>query len=712
MLVSVHALRAAQEAALEKEQLAAQRAAALAAPVRLRGRSAPGAPPRPPQPMPRLYADGSRKCSPPPLPRPGGGPLACEAAAAGLACVFPFLWRGSWRRSCAEAGGRCAARVDARGRAVALTDCAGECPGGGELRCAGFDPPAAPAQPCAAADAADATGVCRCKAAGAEAAWGAPVPGGAAAPGRCDAACADAALDLMSLAHSAAQLDNASGGSGDATEGLSAAALAQTVRAGCATAAPADATDLEAWRRFADLLPPDGAVLPLWCGRGVAIMAGSADTLPQALVTVALMRGTLNSTLPVEIWRAPDEAAPLPEGLRSALSRLGVALRTVPRDFSSGAGESELFSLKPAVALLSSFDSVLLLDADAVPLVSPAQIIALRPPGASAVFWPDFWTLLHDAAIWDAVGGWPHGSVRYAPSQDSGVMVVCKSCGGWRPLAVAAFINYHAGVYYPAIYRGHWQERVCRARKCAQGHDVPGAGDKDTFQVAWHALGQQAVMMPPAAVAGPMLPKRGHVCGTAFLQRDTARRIVVLHHNSNKFWWRDFAAGLWVKWRGGLGISHVASYANDSAAFQADGTNDWRAVTYGDRPDAGRQSVPPVSRWCIVYRGNVLVDTLADAVGWDPEDALLTYLHQYYSAPWMVDWASSVPSALEELAQCAVRRGWIAPEEAELRPGEARNAVIDGLGRRAGAGVISFLQGLSDRRLLRRCNSAAPAGRG
>ena len=206
-----------------------------------------------------------------------------------------------------------------------------------------------------------------------------------------------------------------------------------------------------------------------------------------------------------------------------------------------------------------------------MPLVDPLEIFQIRRNNTSAVFWPDLWTLLNDAKIWDAVGGWPFPDPKIAASQESGIMVVCKSCGAWRPLALAFYFNFHESVYYPAMYFGHFRERGCR--KCGRGHSVPGIGDKDTFQIAWIALKEGFKMMPPASLGGTLLPQRELVCGTSFLHRSNEDRFIALHHNSNKWWWKDFESGRWASHHNGLLLTHYSSYEVNEAAFRADGVN-------------------------------------------------------------------------------------------------------------------------------------------
>ena len=285
--------------------------------------------------------------------------------------------------------------------------------------------------------------------------------------------------------------------------------------------------------------------------------------------------------------------------MKAALYQLGVMVRTLPPEAKSPT-LSDMFSLKPAVVLASSFDEVLFLDADSVcthshslchtttthpplhmphpsqlPLVDPLEIFQIRDPQESAVFWPDLWTLLWDAKIWEAIGGWPFGDARHAPSQESGLMVVCKSCGGWKPLALAFYFNYHNNVYYNAMYFGHYLEKSCRSNKCTRGHSVPGIGDKDTFQIAWIALKAKYTMMPPAALGGTMLPAKELVCGTSFLHFNKNNRMIALHHNSNKWWWKDFSSGRWTQNKNGLLLTHYSAYSSPTLAWRADGVNVW-----------------------------------------------------------------------------------------------------------------------------------------
>ena len=241
------------------------------------------------------------------------------------------------------------------------------------------------------------------------------------------------------------------------------------------------------------------------------------------------------------------------------------------------------------------------------------------------------------------MGGWPFEG-KHAPSQESGLMVICKSCGAWRALALSFFFNYHASTFYPAIYTGHYDEKWCGRSTCTRGgrnyHIMPGMGDKDTFQIAHMALNVSFKMMASSALGGPLLSKRGLVCGTTIIHRGTDKSMIALHHNSNKWSWHDFASGLWDATP--VFPTHASIFRNESDAFHSDGQNEWDSITYSWREDAGRQPTPPGTRWCIVYKGSTFVSQISDTLGFSIEKVLGSYYVNLYSTPWLIEWIDSM----------------------------------------------------------------------
>eukprot|EP01059_Diplonema_ambulator_P005551 TRINITY_DN152_c0_g3_i2.p1 TRINITY_DN152_c0_g3~~TRINITY_DN152_c0_g3_i2.p1 ORF type:complete len:740 (+),score=211.98 TRINITY_DN152_c0_g3_i2:618-2837(+) len=618
----------------------------------------------------------------------------------GRKCIFPFQVGGVWRTNCDL--GVCAVKVDALSRAIEMANCSSSTYIRGPLKCTHISdtsncrgPGGADASPCSHLLGGKAiAGICHCSGTfnGQQYTVNKHIGCETAMVATCSEICATLEENSMSAAHSASKLSEEP----DVITRL--AEIANTYK-------PASSTDLTAWNAYADVAQELQNYTSQWCGKGIAIMAGSVNTLPQALATVSFLRDHLRSTIPVEIWQTKEEESNHSHDFLRALTQLSVSIRSLPQAAKSERSH-EMFALKPAVVLASSFDTVLLLDADSIPLVDPAQLMDMRTPNVSAVFWPDFWTLLWDANIWSAVGGWPFGEQRNVASQDSGLMVVCKSCGGWKPLALAFYFNYYSDVYYYAIYNGHWQEQMCRDGNCVLGHDVPGAGDKDTFQVAWLALNEPYTMLIPASICGAMLPKRNLVCGSSFIHRNHLHEGIALHHNSNKWWWGDFIAGRWTHWRTGLHLKHVSSFMNHSEAYFADGMNDWRSVTYSTRGDAGKQNPPPGARWCLIYRGQVRTQRLTEDLGWDIEQVLVEYYTKLYSTPWMVEWAT-LQSGASGLASCVKGLKWATEKWLKTASDEdVRNTAISHM-TDLGLGSVPYLQSHSDASLVRMCRGVA-----
>jgi hypothetical protein len=197
-------------------------------------------------------------------------------------------------------------------------------------------------------------------------------------------------------------------------------------------------------------------------GRGIVICAGGARLFTCAWVCIALVRGKLGCTLPIEVWHlGPQEMGP---AMRSLLEELGAQ----PVDAFEVAKRHQVqclggWELKAYAMMHSRFREVLFLDADNVPVKDPSCLFdrsEFRETGA--VFWPDIVRLARTNAIW-AASGLPYFE---GASLESGQMLLDKSrC--WRALSLAHWINQHSDEFYEILY-----------------------GDKDTFLIAWLLLGQ------------------------------------------------------------------------------------------------------------------------------------------------------------------------------------------------------------------------------
>jgi hypothetical protein len=156
------------------------------------------------------------------------------------------------------------------------------------------------------------------------------------------------------------------------------------------------------------------------------------------------------------------------------------------------------WELKAYAALHSSFEEVLSLDADNVPVRDPTYLFDSPEFAATgAVFWPDFGRLGPDRAIW-RICEVPY---RDEPEFESGQMLIHKRrC--WRPLQLAMHLNEHSDFYYRFIH-----------------------GDKETFHMAWRMLGAEYAMVPYPVESLP----------TAMCQHDFKGRRVFQHRNGCKW---------------------------------------------------------------------------------------------------------------------------------------------------------------------------------
>ncbi len=231
-------------------------------------------------------------------------------------------------------------------------------------------------------------------------------------------------------------------------------------------------------------------------GRGIVICGGGFKYFPCAWVCINMLR-RVGCQLPVQLWHFGEKECD--DSMRGLLQPLGVEcvdalqVRKVhPANIMRG------WPLKPYSILYSSFDEVLFLDADNVPIVDPAFLFTTpQYKEMGAVFWPDYGRLAPDRAIWDLCGV----EYRDEPEFESGQIVVNKErC--WKALQLTMWYNEHADFFYQHVH-----------------------GDKETFHMAWRKLGQEYAM-----------PKKGiHRLPWVMCQHDFEGRRIFQHRNMAKW---------------------------------------------------------------------------------------------------------------------------------------------------------------------------------
>ncbi|KAL8701963.1 MAG: hypothetical protein Q9201_004639 [Fulgogasparrea decipioides] len=215
----------------------------------------------------------------------------------------------------------------------------------------------------------------------------------------------------------------------------------------------------------------------LFSGRGIVMLAGGRYT---AFATTGLgMLRELGSKLPVEVW-VKDEAEEH-EGWCKELETEGMACRRLSDYMDIGSLEHG-YQLKICAILFSSFEQILFLDADNIPVRKPDVIFNSKTfTDTGVVMWPDYWKHTGSPLLPYIVGLSDGASemLREDQTAESGQLVWDKK-RHWKSLCLAAYYNYYGPQHYYTMISQGWA----------------GWGDKDTFLIALRSLRQDYYMVP------------------------------------------------------------------------------------------------------------------------------------------------------------------------------------------------------------------------
>lgn len=207
--------------------------------------------------------------------------------------------------------------------------------------------------------------------------------------------------------------------------------------------------------------------------RGIVIPAGGDLYNRLAWHLIHALRG-LGCRLPIQVWHLPSEASIAWTQLYAAegveIIDAGVVAKNLGVPVPMGG-----WQLKPFALRHCDISEAMLLDADNVPARDPTYLF--NDTGYErhgAMFWPDLppprsrgqWV---PAAAWANVGLEQDHAAR--PFESGQILVNRKRC--LAALDVAVFLNEWSDYVYEWVY-----------------------GDKDTFLLAWHLLGQRYHMPP------------------------------------------------------------------------------------------------------------------------------------------------------------------------------------------------------------------------
>lgn len=210
-------------------------------------------------------------------------------------------------------------------------------------------------------------------------------------------------------------------------------------------------------------------------------MVGGGEYFGPAIIGIHMLRRT-GSTLPVEVFIPNDEEyeKTVCEEYLMKLNAKCVVLSHILNKSIVKVGQKDdadlkvtHYQLKSLALLLSSFEDVLLLDSDSIPLLDPLINIFDTEPYKSKgmIIWPDFWRATESPKFWKVAGKSEFPKGLPVTATETGQLAVNKTTH-LAPLLLATYYNvYGPNYFYPL-----------------QSQGALGQGDKETFFAAALAL--------------------------------------------------------------------------------------------------------------------------------------------------------------------------------------------------------------------------------
>ena len=258
--------------------------------------------------------------------------------------------------------------------------------------------------------------------------------------------------------------------------------------------------------------------------------------LTSAYVTLRALRNSVNSSLPVEVFYAGNTRAP--RGWLEQMEAEFTDVRFIDIYQRRGVDfpttlELEGYQLKFFAIMLSSFEEVLFLDADNIPVVDPAFAFELEQYVATgALVWPDMCNMVSiTAKTWDAFGIkppvnfpadtgklWRERCSDYEPREIQGGEFLINKRRTWPGLVLTTLISWNHQYALTALF----------------------ASEKQSMQFGFNATGTTYAMAPlqPFVMGRASRGSNGKplLCGGALGQRHPQQgHVIWIHRTMSKF---------------------------------------------------------------------------------------------------------------------------------------------------------------------------------
>ncbi|KAF8540867.1 mannosyltransferase putative-domain-containing protein, partial [Trichophaea hybrida] len=199
---------------------------------------------------------------------------------------------------------------------------------------------------------------------------------------------------------------------------------------------------------------------------GIVMVAGGEYFSP-TLITLRMIRRK-GCKLPVEVFLG-SQSEYEPELCNTILPTLG-ATCIILTDFLSPPLRPDVthYQLKSLALIFSTFERVLYLDSDSIPIMDPTPLFTTKPfTDTGLVLWPDFWMATEDPVFYNITGVGEFPSGLPPTGSEAGQILVDKK-RQLTTLLLAAYYNvFGPGYYYELLSQG-----------------ALGQGDKETFLAA------------------------------------------------------------------------------------------------------------------------------------------------------------------------------------------------------------------------------------
>lgn len=228
---------------------------------------------------------------------------------------------------------------------------------------------------------------------------------------------------------------------------------------------------------------------------------------------IVRMLRDLGCTLPVEVWYHPREMTAEHSVLIHLYSHYNVLIRVIDQE------DIKTFATKSYVIFHSTFENILFLDSDNIPVRDPTFLFQSKEfIEYGAIFWPDFWhprtetpfNIHSQSVLWEILD-MPYIEMF---EQESGQILINRR-------------RHEKALHKLWTYTFNKPDMLVKLDLVY--------GDKDLFRLAWINTTSPFFMIPHVVRLGGLYSvAEDFFCGLAMIQHDPDGKILFLHRNQVK----------------------------------------------------------------------------------------------------------------------------------------------------------------------------------